>query len=409
MACSCRACVSVLGRQCEKLRKQGFRIMRTARRLKRAVRSALASAAILSITAMVLTAVAQGEVKMSTWGHTAEGVAVPIYTLSSGKIEVRVTAFGAHLVSIRTPDRNGKVADIELGYDSLAEYMKGSSPYFGAVIGRFGNRIAKGEFTLDGKTYHIPVNNGPNALHGGPVGFDRYVWQAKEVPNGVEFTHVSPDGDMGFPGTLTATVRYTLTGDTLRLDYTATTDKPTVVNLTNHAYFNLRGDDQGNILDEVLQLNADHYTVAGPGLIPTGEIAPVAGTPLDFRKPEVIGARINADFEALKLAGGYDHNFVINGEPGTLRLAATVMDPASGRKMTVETTEPGVQFYSGNFLTDAFVGRHGIPYGKNAGFCLETQHYPDSPNHANFPSTVLRPGETYRSTTTYSFTTVKGE
>lgn len=346
---------------------------------------------------------------MSTWGHTAEGVAVPIYTLSSGKIEVRVTAFGAHLVSIRTPDRNGKVADIELGYDSLAEYMKGSSPYFGAVIGRFGNRIAKGEFTLDGKTYHIPVNNGPNALHGGPVGFDRYVWQAKEVPNGVEFTHVSPDGDMGFPGTLTATVRYTLTGDTLRLDYTATTDKPTVVNLTNHAYFNLRGDDQGNILDEVLQLNADHYTVAGPGLIPTGEIAPVAGTPLDFRKPEVIGARINADFEALKLAGGYDHNFVINGEPGTLRLAATVMDPASGRKMTVETTEPGVQFYSGNFLTDAFVGRHGIPYGKNSGFCLETQHYPDSPNHANFPSTVLRPGETYRSTTTYSFTTVKGE
>lgn len=346
---------------------------------------------------------------MSTWGHTAEGVAVPIYTLSSGKIEVRVTAFGAHLVSIRTPDRNGKVADIELGYDSLAEYMKGSSPYFGAVIGRFGNRIAKGEFTLDGKTYHIPVNNGPNALHGGPVGFDRYVWQAKEVPNGVEFTHVSPDGDMGFPGTLTATVRYTLTGDTLRLDYTATTDKPTVVNLTNHAYFNLRGDDQGNILDEVLQLNADHYTVAGPGLIPTGEIAPVAGTPLDFRKPEVIGARINADFEALKLAGGYDHNFVINGEPGTLRLAATVMDPASGRKMTVETTEPGVQFYSGNFLTDAFVGRYGIPYGKNAGFCLETQHYPDSPNHANFPSTVLRPGETYRSTTTYSFTTVKGE
>ncbi|MGD0738085.1 MAG: aldose epimerase family protein [Terracidiphilus sp.] len=352
---------------------------------------------------MALTPIAQGEMKMSIWGHTADGTAVPIYTLTSGQIEVRVTAYGAHLVSVRAPDRTGKMADVALGYDTLDKYLIKPSPYIGAVVGRYGNRIALGKFTLDGKTYQIPINNGANALHGGPVGFDQYVWQAKEVPDGVEFTHVSPDGDMGFPGTMTATVRYTLRGNTLRLDYSAKTDKDTVVNLTNHSYFNLHGDDQGNILDLEVELNADRYTPVDAGLIPTGELAPVAGTPMDFRKPEAIGARIDADNEQLKRAGGYDFNFVLNGKPGTLRLAAIVTDPMSGRKLTVETTEPGVQFYSGNFLDGSFTGRHDVKYTKHAGFCLETQHYPDSPNHPDFPTTELKPGQTMDSTTTFTF------
>jgi aldose 1-epimerase len=358
--------------------------------------------------AMALTAVAQGEVKMSIWGHTKDGVAVPIYTLKSAQIEVRVTAYGAHLVSIRTPDRTGKMADIVLGFDTVQNYQNAKG-YLGAVVGRYGNRIALGKFSIDGKSYQIPQNNGTNALHGGPVGFDQYVWDAQEVPNGVEFTHVSPDGDMGFPGKLTAKVKYTLTGNTLRLDYSATSDKATVINLTNHAYFNLHGDDQGTILDEKLELNADRFTPVNANLIPTGILAPVAGTPLDFRKPEVVGARINDDNEQLKLAGGYDHNFVLNGNAGTLRLAAIMTDPESGRRMTVETTEPGVQFYTSNFLDGTDTGRHGIAYDKHKGFCLETQHFPDSPNQPNFPSTVLRPGVTRHSTTTFSFSTVKAE
>ena len=340
---------------------------------------------------------------MSIWGHTAEGVAVPIYTLTSGQIEVRVTAYGAHLVSVRTPDRTGKMADIVLGYDSLQGYLNDRKTYDGAVVGRYGNRIALGKFTLDGKTYQIPVNNGANALHGGPKGFDEYVWQAQEVPDGVEFTHVSPDGDMGFPGTLTAKVKYTLKGSTLRIDYSATTDKATVLNLTNHAYYNLHGDDKGNILDQRIEIDADRYTPVDAGLIPPGEPAPVAGTPMDFRKPEAIGARIDADNEQLKLAGGYDHNWVLNGKIGTLHLAAVVTDPVSGRKLTVETTEPGVQFYSGNFLDGTYTGRYGVKYEKHSGFCLETQHFPDSPNHPDFPSTVLQPGETMHSTTTITF------
>ena len=344
---------------------------------------------------------------MSIWGHTADGVAVPIYTLTSGQIEVRVTAYGAHLVSVRTPDRTGKMADVVLGYDSLQGYLNDRKTYDGAIVGRYGNRIALGKFTLNGKTYQIPVNNGANALHGGPKGFDQYVWQAQEVPDGVEFTHVSPDGDMGFPGTLTAKVKYTLKGSTLRIDYSATTDKATVLNLTNHAYYNLHGDDKGNILDQRIEIDADRYTPVDAGLIPTGELAPVAGTPMDFRKPEAIGARINADNEQLKLAAGYDHNWVLNGKIGTLHLAAVVTDPVSGRKLTVETTEPGVQFYSGNFLDGTYTGRYGVKYEKHSGFCLETQHFPDSPNHPDFPSTVLRPGETMHSTTTFTFSVVK--
>jgi aldose 1-epimerase len=344
---------------------------------------------------------------MSIWGKTAEGVAVPIYTLTDSQIEVRVTAYGAHLVSVKTPDRAGKMADVILGYDKLETYLIAPSPYIGAIVGRYGNRIAGGKFTIDGKNYQIPLNDGPNALHGGPKGFDRYVWQGKEVPDGVEFTLVSPDGDMGFPGTLTAKVRYTLKGSTLRIDYTATTDKATVLNLTNHSYFNLHGDDKGNNLDQRIEINAERYTPVNSTLIPTGELAPVAGTPMDFRKPEAIGARIDADNEQLKLGHGYDFNWVVNGKPGTLRLAAIVTDPVSGRKLTVETTEPGIQFYSGNFLDGSFTGRHGVKYTKHSGLCLETQHFPDSPNHPDFPSTVLRPGETMHSTTTFTFGVAK--
>lgn len=343
---------------------------------------------------------------MSIWGHTADGTAVPIFALKSGKIEVRLTAYGARIVSIRTPDRNGKVADIVLGFDKLDDYLDGKEPHFGSIVGRFGNRIALGKFSIDGKTYQIPINNGRNALHGGPIGFDRHVWQAQEAPDGVEFTHISPDGDMGFPGTLTAQARYTLTGNTLRIDYSATTDKPTVVNLTNHAYFNLHGDDQGNILDQVMEIHADRFTPVDAELIPTGALEPVAGTPLDFREAQAIGARINDGYEQIKVAGGYDQDFVVQGEAGTLRVAAVATDPVSGRRMTVETTEPGIQFYSGNFLNGMFTGRHGTKYEKHTGFCLETQHFPDSPNHASFPSTLLRPGQTMRSTTTFAFSTI---
>ncbi len=340
---------------------------------------------------------------MTIWGNTADGTAVEIFTLKGGDIEVRVMAYGGHLVSVKAPDRNGEVADVVLGYDNLATYLKVPNAYIGALIGRFGNRIGHGRFSLGGKTYQIPQNNGVNALHGGPIGFDRYVWKAQEVPGGVEFTHVSPDGDMGFPGTLTAKVKYTVHGNTLRLDYQATTDKETIVNMTNHAYFNLRGNDDGNILGHKVQLNADHYTPVDSGLIPTGEVAPVAGTPLDFRTPHVVGDRIEDKFEQMVLGNGYDHNFKVNGAPGTLRPAATVVEPGSGRKLTVETTEPGIQFYTGYFLDGSFTGRHGKPYARNTGFCLETQHFPDAPNHPEFLSTTLKPGETMHSTTTFTF------
>lgn len=356
---------------------------------------------------LAIPAAAKGETKMSIWGNTADGVPVPIYTLTDGQIEVRVMAFGARLVSVKAPDRAGKMEDVVLGFDTLGPYLITPSPYLGATIGRFSNRIAGGKFTLDGKSYQIPMNEPTNALHGGTKGFDQYVWESKEVPDGVEFTHISPDGDMGFPGRLIAKVRYTLKGSTLRIDYSATSDKPTEVNLTNHTYLNLHGDDRGNILDLRVEIDADRYTPVNKELIPTGELAPVAGTPLDFLKPEPIGARIDADNEQLRLGRGYDFNYIVNGKPGTLRPAAIVTDPVSGRKLTVETTEPAVQFYSGNHLDGKFTGRHGVKYDKNDAFCLETEHFPDSPNHANFPSTVLLPGETMHSTTTFTFGVVK--
>jgi aldose 1-epimerase len=339
----------------------------------------------------------------SIWGHTAEGVAVPIFTLANHDVEVRVMAYGARLVSVRTADRAGRMADIVLGYDTLQGYLDDNKTYLGAIVGRYGNRIAEGKFSIDGKSYQVPVNDSPNALHGGPVGFDRAVWQAREDAGAVEFTHVSPDGDMGFPGTLTATARYSLEGNALRIAYTAVTDQPTVLNLTNHAYFNLRGDDDGDILGHRLELRADRFTPVSTKLIPEGELAPVAGTPLDFRNSAVVGARIHNENEQLKRVGGYDHNFVVNGRAGTLRLAAVAADPERGRQMIVETTEPGIQFYSGNFLDGSFTGRHGAKYARRTGFCLETQHFPDSPNHPDFPTTVLRPGETYRSTTIFTF------
>jgi aldose 1-epimerase len=336
------------------------------------------------------------------WGTMPDGKAVELYTLNDGELTVTITNFGAHVVSIDAPDRAGKKADVVLGYKDLGGYLKDTSTYLGSVVGRYGNRIAKGAFTLDGKTYQIPTNNNGNALHGGTVGFDRKVWTGRLTGSGVDLTYVSADGEMGFPGKLTAHVRYTLEGRSLHIEYSATTDKDTVVNLTNHSYFNLGGEDSGDILGEKIMINADRYTPVDAGLIPTGKLPPVAGTPFDFKKATAIGARIDANDEQLKLAGGYDHNFVLNGG-STLHVAAKVEDPKSGRTLTVTTTEPGVQFYSGNFLDGTMTGVGGKPYGKHAGFCLETQHFPDSPNQPAFPSTELKPGQTMRSTTIFTF------
>jgi aldose 1-epimerase len=308
-------------------------------------------------------------------------------------------------VSLEAPDRNGKVADIVLGYESLAGYTADPKSYFGAIVGRYGNRIAHASFTLDGKRYQLPANDNGNTLHGGIKGFDKLLWQAHEIPNGVELTLVSKDGDQGFPGTLTARVRYTLEAHALKIEYFATTDKDTVLNLTNHSYFNLAGEGQGDILNHLMMIPADRYTPVDSTLIPTGELAPVAGTPLDFRHPTAIGARINDDNEQLKLAGGYDHNFVLNGKMGVLHEAARVVEPTTGRVLTVETTQPGVQFYSGNFLDGTLHGKHGHVYEKHAGFCLETQHFPDSPNHPKFPTTELKPGQTYHEVTIFGFST----
>lgn len=341
------------------------------------------------------------EVTKAGFGKNAQNEAAEIYTLKNAKVEAKVTTYGATLVSVRTADRNGKVADVVLGYDNLQGFLEDKC-FLGASIGRFGNRIARGVFEIDGNKYQLPLNNGANSLHGGPEGFDKKIWAAKPGTNSVAFTLVSPDGDMGYPGTLTVEVVYTLEESALRIDYTAKTDKATVVNLTNHSYFNLHGDDQGDILDHEIQINADRFTPTDAGLIPTGELAPVVGTPLDFRTSTNIGLRINTAYEPLELAGGYDHNFVLNGDNGVMKQAAKLVDPASGRTMTVSTTEPGIQLYTGNFL-DGALGRHGIKYTKNKGLCLETQHYPDSPNQPKFPTTLLKPGETLRSTTVFTF------
>ena len=361
---------------------------------------ALASLAFLASVAPL----AHGAVNTSSWGKTTAGEAAELYTLSDAELTVRITNYGAHIVSIEAPDRAGRKADVVLGFRELAGYEDPkNTTYFGAIVGRYGNRIAKGTFPLDGATYHAPLNNNGNSLHGGTTGFDHKVWTGKPLQNGVELTLVSPDGDMGYPGQLTARVRYTLQGKSLHIQYTATTTKPTVLNLTNHSYFNLAGEASGTILKQVLTLPADRYTPVDATLIPTGQLAPVEGTPFDFRKPTAIGARIDEDQEQLKLGGGYDHNFVLNGAGSGLHLAAKALDPESGRTLTVTTTQPGVQFYSGNFLDGTLSGISGASYPKHAGFCLETQHFPDSPNQPSFPSTTLRPGQTFHSETVFTF------
>ena len=365
------------------------------------LKQAVAGVAVVMMSS--LSSVALAGVTKADWGKTAEGTPVQIFTLSDHDLTVRITTYGARVVSIEAPDRHGKMADVVLGYDNVGAYEADTSTYFGSIVGRYGNRIAKGTFTIDGKTYHVPVNNNGNALHGGPAGFSSKVWTGTEIPDGVEMTLLSPDGDMGFPGALTAHVRYTVVGKSLKISYSATTTKPTVVNLTNHSYFNLAGDGKGTILDDVLTIPADRYTPVDATQIPTGELAPVAGTPFDFRKPTAIGARIHEANEQLKIGGGYDHNFVLNGESGTLHLAAKVYDPRSGRTLTVTTTQPGVQFYSANFLDGTRTGKYGVTYQKYAAFCLETQHFPDAPNHPKFASTLLRPGQTMHSETVVTF------
>ncbi len=357
------------------------------------------------LLSMTTALAAHGSVTKSEFGKTPEGTAVDLYTLKSDGIEAKVMTYGARVVSIETADRDGKIADVVLGYSALDGYLDDKSTYFGAIVGRYGNRIAFGKFSLDGHLYQIPTNDHANALHGGTVGFDRKIWQARPIADGVEMTLVSPDGDQGFPGTLTVHVRYTVHHAALRIDYIATTDKDTVVNLTNHSYFNLAGEGQGTILHDEMMIPADQYTPVDAGLIPTGVLAPVEGTPFDFRKPTVIGARINDDNEQLKLAGGYDHNWVLRGKNGEMKTAARVYDPVSGRVLTVTTTQPGVQFYTGNFLAGKKYGREQQGFEKHAALCLETQHFPDSPNHPAFPTTELKPGETMHTTTVFTFST----
>jgi aldose 1-epimerase len=342
-----------------------------------------------------------------------DGQPVELFTLVNGNgMEVRIMSYGAIIQSIKVPDAKGTMGDVVLGFDSLAGYVK-SSPYFGAVVGRYGNRIAKGHFTLDGTTYTLATNNGPNALHGGLKGFDKAVWTAEQVQSdssvGVAFTLVSPDGDQGYPGTLTARVTYNLMNarNEIVIDYEGSTDKATPINLTNHSYFNLAGAGTGDILGHLLTLNADSMTPVDATLIPTGKIAAVAGTPFDFRTPTAIGARIDAKDEQIRNGGGYDHNFVVNRTGPGLVPVAHVADPASGRTLDVSSTEPGVQFYTGNFLDGTITGKGGKVYQRRYAFCLETQHYPDSPNHANFPSTILKPGAVYKSRTVFAFGVTK--
>jgi aldose 1-epimerase len=357
----------------------------------------------------MLRAMAIGEqstvVSSVKFGTLAEGGVVDAYTLKSADVEMTLITYGARVVSLLTKDRAGAWGDVALGYGSLEPYVVNKNAYFGTIAGRFANRIAKGRFVLEGKTVQTTINDGENMLHGGVVGFDRYPWSAQEVPDGVEFRMVSPDGDQGFPGTLTVSVRYTLHGDMVKIVYSATTDETTVVNLTNHTYFNLAGEGSGTILGETLTLEADSFTpVADAAAIPTGEIAKVAGTPFDFTSPTAIGSRIEDENEQLTFGRGYDHNWVVRGAVGVCRAAAKIVDPASGRVLTVETTEPGIQFYSGNFLDGTLVGKSGVAYVQRSGFCLETQGFPDAPNQAGFPSTELKVGELYESVTTWRFT-----
>ncbi len=360
------------------------------------------------LAGLIGTAGAEPAIVRKPFGKVGS-VPVDLYTLVNAKgMQVSITNYGGIVVSLVVRDRNGKPGDVVLGYDRVEQYVK-ASPYFGAIVGRYGNRIAGGKFVLDGKPYPLAQNNNGNHLHGGLKGFDKVVWKADEFWSnrgpGLKLTYLSKDGEEGYPGNLSVTVTYVLTDENeLVIQYSATSDKPTPVNLTNHSYFNLAGQGNGDILDHELTLFADRFTPVDKGLIPTGELRPVKGTPFDFRKPTAIGQRIRQTDEQLRFGGGYDHNFVLNKkQEGTLTLAARVVEPCSGRVMEVLTKEPGIQFYCGNFLDGSNVGKGGKPYKYRYGFCLETQHFPDSPNQPSFPSTILRPGKQYSTTTVYRF------
>jgi len=344
------------------------------------------------------------DIQKGSFGRLPDGTAVEIYTLTNSKgVTTGIMTYGATIVSLEVPDRNGNRADICLGHDALAGYLeRTTNPYFGSIIGRYANRIAKGRFRLDGVDYQLARNNGENSLHGGLRGFDAVVWGAEPVSEdgmvGVKFTYLSRDGEEGYPGNLKVTVVYTLTDQNeLKISYEAATDKATPINLTNHAYFNLAGQGEGDILGHELMLNAEAFTPSDAELIPTGEIRPVKGTPWDFTIPKLIGAQI------AEAPGGYDNNFVLPGGGGELQLAARVREPGSGRVMEILTTEPAIQFYTSNFLDGTIFGKDGKIYKKHYAFCLETQHFPDSPNRPNFPSTILRPGEIYKSLTVHHF------
>jgi aldose 1-epimerase len=359
------------------------------------------------------TSPAAGGITSEPFGEV-EGEAVELYTLTNANgMEIKVMTYGGIITSVKVPDRDGNIANVTLNKATLDDYVAGH-PYFGCITGRYANRIARGTFTLDGEMYRLALNNGENTLHGGEVGFDKVIWEATEVTDGdgvgLVLSRTSPDGEEGYPGALTVEVTYTLTDNNeIRFDYHATTDAPTIVNLTNHSYWNLAGEGSGTTYDHELQINASNYTPVDSTLIPTGEIAPVAGTPFDFTQPHAIGERVrDASDEQLIIGQGYDHNYVLDRpspDDTSMIVAAEVFEPTSGRVLTISTTEPGIQFYSGNFLNGLDIGESGQAYRQGDGFALETQHYPDSPNQPDFPSTVLEPGGEYVTTTIYAFST----
>ncbi len=370
-------------------------------------------AALLGLGLAGILPAATPSINITPFGSMADGRAVNLYSLvNASGARADITNYGAIIVRLFVPDRAGRFDDVVLGYNSLADYQR-ASPYFGAVVGRYGNRIAEGRFTLDGRTYPLVTNNAPGGipchLHGGTVGFDKVLWTAEpslvDAAPALTLRYRSRDGEEGYPGNLDVTIRYQLGEDnSLSVEYRATTDQSTPVNLTQHSYFNLGGEGRGDILDHVLTLNASRFTPVNAGLIPTGELAPVAGTPFDFRQPRAIGERVDEPDEQLKFGGGYDHNFVLDRpEAGGLAHAATVFEPKSGRVLEVWTEEPGVQFYCGNFLNGSHVGKSGRAYARRYGLCLETQHFPNSPNQPSFPDTILRPGREYRTRTIFKF------
>ena len=366
---------------------------------------------ILFLLGVHMTAEAKGTIHRAPFGKLADGTAVELFTLKNATgMTVKITNYGGIITHLLVPDKNGKLGDVVLGYDTLEGYLK-ASPYFGCIVGRYGNRIGKGEFTLGGKAFALAKNNNGNSLHGGLIGFDKKLWKPEAAvgPEGpfLKLSYLSKDGEEGYPGNLSTTVTYTLTGQNeLKIDYAAAADKETVLNLTNHTYFNLAGS--GNILEHELVLHAERFTPVDAGLIPTGELRSVKNTPLDFTKPMKIGARIESKDEQMKLGGGYDHNFVLNSGGGKMAPAAKVFSPVTGRLMEVFTTEPAIQFYTGNFLDGSIKGKGRQVYAKRTGLCLETQHYPDSPNKPAFPSTLLKPGGRYATTTLYKFSVASG-